>query len=281
MTSLVARVLKRLAVLLLGALVVYLVINQVFPFFDHRTPLALALFATYAVTAYLLIPLAFRAFRLVYQPTHLPLYCTTPDGFASDPVNIALVGERQQVIFAMKAAGWEQADPKTPISLLRQITYAFLKRSYLNAPVSTLYLFGRRQDLTFQKEISGTRGCRHHVRFWAADASLAEKFESHVQFWHRFHLPGRQRPEVDFWVGAASKDVGFALIRHNAQVTHMIDPDTASERKLIVKDLKTAHRIVSTRTIPAYSPLSLRNRAWRGHLHSDGYVTICELRSEP
>lgn len=278
MTALLARVLKRLIVLILGALVVYLAISQVFPFFDHRTPLALALFATYAVTAYILIPLAFRAFRLVYQPVHLPLYCTTPDGFASDPVNIALVGGRQQVILAMEAAGWRQADRKTPLSLLHQVTYALLKQSYPSAPMSSLYLFGRPQDLAFQKEIRGARGYRHHVRFWAANMSLAEKFDAHVQFWHRFHLPNRQFPNTGFWVGAATKDVGFALIRHNAQVTHMIDPDTVAERKLITKDLQKAGKLDSTRTVQAYRPLSLRNRVWRGHLRSDGYVTICELR---
>lgn len=276
MTALLARILKRSLVLLLGAIVVYAAVRKVFPFFDKRVHLVLALFVTYVVTAYILIPLAFRIFRLLYQPIHLPLYCTTPDGFASDPVNIALVGSRQQVILAMEAAGWRLADQKTPLSILHQVTYALLKQSYPSAPVSSLYLFGRHQDLAFQKEIGG-RGHRHHVRFWAADTHLAEGFESHAQFWHRFHLPNGEHPNAGFWVGAASKDVGFALIRHNAQVTHMIDPDTTAERKLIAKDLRRAHRLATSRTIPVYRPLSLRNRALRGRLRSDGYVTICEL----
>jgi hypothetical protein len=278
MTLFLTRVLKRFLVLLLGGLVVYVVVQNIFPFFDNRIPLVLALFITYVITAYALIPLAFRVFRLLYHPIHLPLYCTTPDGFASDPVNIALVGSRQQVILAMEIAGWQLADPKTPLSILRQVIYMAFKQSYPNAPMSTLYLFGRRQDLAFQKEIPGERGHRHHVRFWAADMALAEEFESHVQFWHRFHLPNRAHPNASLWVGSASKDVGIALIRHNAQVTHMIDPDTAAERKLIVKDLRKSHRLAGSRTIPAYHPLSLRNRAWRGILSSDGYVTICELR---
>lgn len=278
MISLLLRGLKRLIVLVLGGVVVYLASFKVFPFFDNRTPIALALFATYLATAYILIPLAFRAFRWFYHPIHLPLYCTTPDGFASDPVNIALVGGRQQVILAMEAAGWERADPKTPLSILRQVTYTLFKRSYPNAPMSSLYLFGRRQDLAFQKEIHGTRGHRHHVRFWAADAVLAQEFEAHVQFWHRFRRPSRLHPSSSFWVGAASKDIGFALVRHNAQVTHMIDPDTTTERDLIVKDLRKTRRIVKRWTVPVYRPLSLRNRAWRGQLRSDGFVTICELR---
>lgn len=278
MVQLLARIAKRLTVLLLGAVVAYVATDKVFAFFDNRTPLALALFGTYVVTAYGLIPLAFRAFRLLYQPVHLPLYCTTPDGFASDPVNIALVGERRQVILAMEAAGWQRADQKTPVTLLRQITYTLLKRSYSNAPMSNLYLFGHRQDLAFQKEISGTRGHRHHVRFWATDSNLADKFAAHKQFWRRFRLPSRNRTQARLWVGAASKDIGFALIRHNAQITHMIDPDTASERELIVSDLQRARQLADKRTVPAYRPFSLPNRALRGHLNSDGCVTICELR---
>ncbi|HEY4160660.1 MAG TPA: LssY C-terminal domain-containing protein [Candidatus Saccharimonadales bacterium] len=274
-----ARILKHLIVLLLGGTVVYLVVTQVFPFFDNRTPLAIALFATYLVTAYLVIPLAFRLFRLFYQPIHLPLYCTTPDGFASDPVNVALVGSRRQVILAMEAAGWQRADRKTLRSVLQQVIYTVLKRSYPNAPVSSLYLFGRVQDLAFQKEISGTRGHRHHVRFWAADDALANELgKRQAQFWKRLHRRNSRRTNTSFWVGAASKDVGFSLIRHNAQITHLVHPNTRRERLLIVRDLRRAGKLAGSRTIPAYRPVSLRNRAWRARLLSDGHVTICELK---
>jgi len=279
MASSPARILKHFIVLLLGGAVVYLVVTQVFPFFDDRTPLALALFATYLVTAYLVIPLAFRLFRLFYQPIHLPLYCTTPDGFASDPVNIALIGGRRQVILAMEAAEWHRADRKTLLSVVHQVVYAVLKRSYPNAPVSSLYLFGRTQDLAFQKEIPGSRGHRHHVRFWAADDALANEFSKRqVQFWKRFRRRNSRRADTGFWVGAASKDIGFSLIRHNAQITHLVHPNTRRERLLIARDLRRAGKLAGSRTMPAYRPVSLRNRAWRARLLSDGHVTICELK---
>jgi hypothetical protein len=278
MVSLLARMLKHVIVLLLGGVVVYLATVRVLPFLDNLIPVVLAVFGTYLATAYGLIPLAFRAFRLFYHPIHLPLYCTTPDGFASDPVNIALVGGRQQVILAMEAAGWHRADPKTPLSIVHQVVYTLLQRSYPTAPMSTLYLFGRQQDLAFEKEIPGSLGHRHHVRFWVADTSLAKAFDAHVQFWRRFHIPNRRTIPTGFWVGASSKDTGFALVRHNAQVTHMIDPDTISERKLITTDLRRADKLLSDRTVPVHRPFSLRNRALRGSLHSDGYITICELR---
>src|SRR5690348_7858084 len=117
MMPLLVRIVKRLAALVVGAFCIYLAIWQIFPYFDNRVPVAFALFITYVVMAYGVIPLIFRLFRLFYNPVHLPLYCTTPDGFASDPINIALVGSRPQVILAMEAAGWVQADEKTPLTL--------------------------------------------------------------------------------------------------------------------------------------------------------------------
>lgn len=278
MMPLAARIMKRLAVLLVGAFFVYIAVWKVFPFFDNRTPVAIALFITYVVMAYLIIPTLFRLIRFFYTPKHLPLYCVTPDGFASDPVNIGLVGTRRQVILAMEAGGWFLADSKTPLAILRQVTSTLLRRSYPNAPVSNLYLFGRVQDLAFEKEIKDSLGHRHHVRFWAADTALTGEHAGHVQFWKRFHRPNPNKPNIQFWVGAASKDVGIAPIRHNAQVTHMIDPNTNRERRLIVRDLKNAKQIARTRTISVGKPFSLKNRAWRGFLRSDGQITICTLR---
>ena len=261
-----------------GVFFVYLAVWRVFPFFDNRVPIALALFSTYVAMAYLVIPSLFRVFRFFYNPVHLPVYCTTPDGFASDPINIGLVGSRHQVIIAMEAGGWYLADKKTPMNIVRQIMSAMLQQAYPNAPMSTLYLFGRKQDLAFEKEIKGGRGYRHHVRFWAADLSLTQEFEAHVRFWHRFHRPNRKHPHAQLWVGAASKDIGFAPIRHNAQVTHMIDPDTDSERELIRHDLKKARKLRSSRMVSVQKPFALKNRAWRGYLRSDGRLVVCELR---
>jgi hypothetical protein len=147
--------------------------------------------------------------------------------------------------------------------------------------MSRLYLFGRKHDLGFEVQITGGHGHRHHVRFWAADADLASELKHHVRhvhFWHRFYKSSLRNPTAQFWVGAASKDVGFAPIRHNAQITHMIDPDTNTERELIVQDLKKANKLKSIKTVTVHHPFSLQNRAWRGYLHSDGRITICRLR---
>lgn len=278
MLPIVTRGLKRVGVLLIGALFIYIAVWRIFPFFHHRTSLAISLFATYIAMAYVIIPLLFRVFRFFWRPTHLPLYCTTPDGFASDPINIALVGTREQVIAAMNAAGWELADAHTLVNIARQILSVLTNKPYPTAPMSKLYLFGRHQDFGFEVQLSHARGMRHHVRFWAADLELASELTHHVHFWQRFYKPSLHTPNVLFWVGAASKDSGFAPIRHNAQITHMIDPDTNAERELIVHNLKKAKKLKSHRTVTVHHPFSLQNRAWRGYLHSDGRIAICRLR---
>ncbi len=48
------------------------------------------------------MPALIRLFRIIHPPDHLPLYCVTPDGFASDPLNIGLISTRRQLIHAME-----------------------------------------------------------------------------------------------------------------------------------------------------------------------------------
>ncbi len=272
------RLVQRLLVLGFGAGIIYLAVWHFFPFFDNRVPLAFALLATYIFTAYIFIPLVFRVFRLFYVPTHIPLYCVTPDGFASDPINIGVVGTRIQVIKAMKAAGWHQADRRTLKNIFKMIRSVVMRSPYPTAPFSSLYLFGRKQDLGFQKAFSEDPSQRHHVRFWAAHLNGPEEFHTDVRFWQRFHRPNKDNLSRQLWVGAASKDIGIVPIRHNAQLTHMIHPDTNAERDLIVHDLRMSHSVAKTITERVHEGLSLPNRALRGVLNADGRIRICILK---
>ncbi|MDQ3065258.1 MAG: LssY C-terminal domain-containing protein [bacterium] len=274
----IVRLLKRLVVLVIGIAIVYLAVWQFYPFFDNQVPWAIALFITYVFTAYFFIPLIIRFIRIIVRPKHLPTYCVTPDGFASDPVNIGIVGTRKQIISAMEKSGWHTAHKRTLLTLYRMGRAILTRRQYLNAPFSSLYLFGRRQDLGFQKPIENNPSHRHHVRFWACHLEGPEAFHKDVAFWQRFHRPNKDRRSRQLWVGAASRDVGIMPIRHNAQLTHMIDPDTNAERDMIVEDLRNSHSVSKTLTEKVHEGLSLRNRVLRGVLHADGKIRICILK---
>lgn len=267
---------KRFAVLIPGIVIAYFSVRDIFPYFDSRLPLGIAIFITYVLAAYVLIPALIRFIRIIRPVNHLPLYCVTPDGFASDPINIAIVGTRSQLKDAMERAGWYEADSHSILKLPKYALSTLFGWSYPNAPVSSLFLFGRKQDIAFEIPIEGGSGARHHVRFWAT--TFKDKKRLTVQNIHWHHRRMHVRDDVLLWVGAASLDTGLAPIRHNLQITHMIHPDTNAERKMIVSQLKDAGLVGSTQTIKLGNPYRLINRAWRGSLHTDGKMIVLKLK---
>lgn len=272
------RSIKRLLVLLTGVIVVYLAVWKFFPFFDHRIPITFALLATYLFTAYVFIPAGIRVFHMIFQPIHIPLYCITPDGFASDPINIGLIGTREQILSAMAEAGWSTPDKKNVRSFVRVMSSMLHRKAYPKTPFSRLYLFGRKQDLSFALPIGENSSYRHHVRFWACHLDGPEAFHAHVNFWRRFHKPVNKMDVRQLWVGAASKDIGLVPIRYTAQITHMIDPNTDAERDVIIDSLRSTHQVEHTSTVKVGAPYELRNRALGGFLRSDGKMRICILK---
>ncbi len=276
MIDYLVRLIKRLFVLLPGLVISYFAAREVFPLLDKRIPASLAVFVTYVITAYGLIPGGLRLVRLFIKTKHIPLYSTTPDGFASDPVNIGLIGTRDELVDSMEKAGWYLADKRSIKNLIKMILAIILKKPYPRAPFSSLYLFGRSQDLGFELPVDTNPLHRHHVRFWAAAWTSDPRYEEHVSFWRKHHQP--TLADRYLWIGAASLDEGFGLIRHNAQFTHMIHHDTDAERELIVRQLMKAGRVKRTKVVRLGAPYRLINRVWTGYLHTDGIMKICDLK---
>lgn len=273
------RVAKRFVILLPGIVIAYLSVKDVFPYFDRRLPLAIAVLVTYILAAYVWIPALIRLFRIIYPPNHLPLYCVTPDGFASDPLNLGIFATRRQLITAMEAGGWHVADPHTPRYLIRQVLSIVFDWPYLSAPVSRLYLFGRRQDVAFEIQVPGALGRRHHVRFWATTYDQKQPLAFRTIHWH--HRQSHVRGDNLLWVGAASLDIGLGFIRHNFQITHMIDPDTDQERDHVIASLRAKGLVQNVETIKLGKPYKLMNRVITGYLHADGRMAIVRLRQKP
>jgi hypothetical protein len=277
MIQAVIRFLKRFALLLPGIAIAYISVYTIYPYFKQRLPAALAIFATYVAGAYVLAPALTRVYRILRPPKHLPLYCITPDGFASDPLNIGILTTRRGLIAAMEGAGWYVADPHTLRYLPRFVLSVIYDWSYPTAPVSSLYLFGRKQDIAFELPVEGSTRDRHHVRFWATTYDAERPLSSHAIHWHnrRAHLASG---DDLLWVGAASKDAGVSYIRHNLQFTHMIDPNTDQERELIVRQLTKENLVKKVVVIKLGKPYKLMNRVFRGYLQTDGKMAIVHLK---
>lgn len=270
------RFIKRFAVLIPGIVIAYFSARDIFPLIDKRFPLEIAIFITYVISAYVLIPALIRLLRIILPPQHLPLYCVTPDGFASDPLNVGIIGSRRELIMAMTAAGWYLADRRNLTNTAKQVAKALARIPYPSAPMSSLFLFGRRQDVGFEIPL-GKRGHRHHVRFWATTYSDNEKLTVRSIHWHKRREHLRASDNL-LWIGAASLDEGLTLIRHNVQITHLVNPDTDNERELIVKKLQVADLAASVRRISLVRPYKLVNRGWRAHLRTDGQMAIIHLK---
>ena len=61
------------------------------------------------------------------------------------------------------------ADPITLASSLRIVVDSIVRKPDDDAPVSSLFLFGRKQDLAFELPVGDSPRQRHHVRFWRWD----------------------------------------------------------------------------------------------------------------
>jgi hypothetical protein len=130
----------------------------------------IVLISLYLLVAYVLMP----AFWTHYAHRHplfddIPGITHTGTGIAGDPINVALVGTEVEVKKIMLAARWYPADPLTLKSCLEIAEASVLKRPYDDAPVSNLFLFGRKEDLAFEQPVGDSPRHRHHVRFWRTE----------------------------------------------------------------------------------------------------------------
>ena len=110
MVRLLIRFLRRLLVLALGIVGVWLIVFVVFDFADQRLPWIVALAVTYAIAAYIILPRLVRMSLKILQRKHVPRYTITGDGLPGDPVNVVLIGTLKQLHAAFAIAGWSVAD---------------------------------------------------------------------------------------------------------------------------------------------------------------------------
>jgi hypothetical protein len=185
---------------------------------NKRMVWLIIILVAWAIAAYLLIPWVSK----LYYRHHFnegPRITLTSDGHPGDPVNVAIEGEEVALVRAMHAAGWYPADPITLGSSLRIVVDSVVRKPDDEAPVSSLFLFGRKQDLAFELPVGDSPRQRHHVRFWRWD---------------------KLKDGRPVWFGSATFDERVGLSHANGQVTHHIGPDVDAERDLIMAGLQKA-----------------------------------------
>ena len=267
----VVRTLQRVAVLGLGVLSVWLIVF-VFRWVDDSLPWILALSMTYGLAAYLILPRAVRTGLKILQRRHVPRFTVTSDGLPGDPVNLALIGTLGQLRTAFATAGWTGADRLNLASSWRMARTFVLNEPYPTAPFSTLYLFGRGQDVGFQRAIDDSPRKRHHVRFWAKSLAQVEADVDAASFWLNADRPNEN--DCVLWVGAGTKDIGFSLTRLTFQVTHATASDTNAERGYIINELSKSGVIEDVSLYKAGDKLLTKHV---NHYITDGEIAVAEL----
>ncbi len=263
---------QRALVIALGAITVWLIVFVVFDFADQRLPAAVAVAATYGVAAYIILPRAIRLGLRIQNRGHVPSFTITGDGLPGDPVNMVLIGDLHQLRRAFAKAGWFEADKLGLASSWRMACAFVLNRPYATAPFSTLYLFGRGQDVGFQKPIGDSPRKRHHIRFWGAPMDDVEQSLDTAAFWFDVQRPPDDKPVL--WVGAGTKDIGLSLTRLSFQITHATDADTNKERDEIIAALAQAGLIENVRRHLPSERLAIGKV---NRYVTDGEVAVAEL----
>jgi hypothetical protein len=266
------RLLQRLLIVALGGVSIWLIVFVVFKFADHRLPWMLALAVTYGVSAYVILPRAVRMGLKIQQRRRVPQYTLTGDGLPGDPVNLVLIGDLRQLRAAFATAGWTEADSLGLKSSWRMVRAFVFNSPYPAAPFSTLFLFGRGQDIGFQKPIGGSPRKRHHIRFWALPLEHAEGSLGTPAFWLNTDRPAAE--DRALWVGAGTRDTGFSLTRLTFQITHATDSDTNAERDFIVAEL-TQNGVIGAVTIHQAGEHVPTERV--NHYVADGEVSVAQL----
>jgi hypothetical protein len=178
--------------------------------------------------------------------------CATDAGATrnGDPLNLVVVESDRDPIIPFIARGWHLTRKLDVQSMIETVRAFIFRDQYLIAPVSPLYVFGRREDVALQKARS-TINERIHARLWLTPYTF------------------------DFrrvWIGQVSRDIGVRLTDQTWNLTtHKISPDVDFDRGYVVQDLLMSGFLAQygfvdgVRAAPASAP--------RANLTGDRYYT--------
>ena len=218
----------------------------------------IALLVAYLLVAYFIAP-EIWIFRDAGRVAGFgKMVTTTEQDIPGDPINVGLVGSKEEVIRAFAAAGWDPADKVTLKSSVEIGLSVVLDRPDLDAPVSPLLFEGRKQDLAFEKPVGESADRRNHVRFWLTPKTGADG-----------------RP---LWLGSASFDRGVGLSHDTGQITHHIGPDIDAERNLVIGDLQKAGQLSSSYEIPGIGATDSGRNGGGDPYFTDGKALVGVLR---
>jgi len=211
------------------------------------------------VFSYIVAPLLWKKYETRHPAfDELPGLTQTGDHHPGDPINVALIGTEQDLQHIMLAAGWYPADPITLKSSLKIALGTVLRRQYDDAPVSSLYLWGRKQDLAFEMPVGNSPSRRHHVRFWKSAK-----------------VDDAGRPA---WAGSATYDKSVGLSHATGQITHHIDGDVDQERNHLIDSLQKTGDLLQVEVIAGFHKVLQGRNGGNDAWHTDGDLKVGNIK---
>lgn len=229
-----------------------------------RWVVVLFVVALWAVMAYVFLPRLYKLMTTIFLPDYFIGRARTSTGILGDVINMAWDGSDANIHRTMQAAGWTLATPITLKSSIKIVVSVVTHTSYSAAPVSPLFLFGRQQDFAYQKEVDGSAGQRHHIRFWKCPSN--------------WPLPGGAR--VD-WLAAAAFDKGVRLSGYTLQVTHEISGNIDKERDYTITTVEKVDPDLKVEWIHNFSTAFHARNGGGDMVHTDGNLPIVDVRTLP
>lgn len=190
--------------------------------------------------------------------------CCTTDKKArdpGDPLNLVIIGEIEDVYRAFLRAGWDETETIHAGSLQKTIASFLSGGEYRYSPVSGLYVFGRPQDVAFQKTRTNIHE-RNHLRLWLA--------------------PVRYKG-VPVFIGQISRDIGVRFSRRTI-TTHEIDPDVDETREYLLENLAYSQSLAAIAYVGGVGKASIdapRTNLTDSPYFTDGYRVVLWIPQSP
>jgi len=188
----------------------------------------------------------------------IPRRVQDQQGNLGDMVNFAIIGSQEQVEKAFQNAGWVRVDSSNQDAVVHSVIQTLQHKSYLEMPMSTLYLFNRPQDLSYARADPITVAAeRHHLRVWKAPETVNGK---------------------TLWVGSSTHDIGFEKDQRNNGITHKIDPEIDKERDFLQQSFAAAGSLLAAAYVTPSQALTTARTATGGSFQSDGRIVVLTLK---
>ncbi len=188
-----------------------------------------------------------------------PKVTHTKPGVPGDPINLVFVGTKDQLMHSFRQAGWPIPDPITAKTSARIAVDSLAHRNYPTAPVSNLYVFGRVQDLAFEKPTTDVQ-YRGHIRIWQTSTLIDGQ---------------------PVWIGAATYDSGIEMSSTNHFPTHHIAPTVDLERNAVGSDLAKTGLVREEMYGAFTAPILYAQNGGGDFYESDGDVLVINYTQAP